>query len=181
MSHDLQNTISLLARAPATFTALLDGLPDFWTLQNEGEGTWNTSQVIAHLAYCERTDWMTRTRILLDFGETRPFDPFDREGHLQECTGKSLGDVLQEFARLRAANLGELEGLQLGPEAMLLRGKHPAFGSVTLSELLAAWAVHDLTHLHQISRILARQYSDAVGPWQRYLGVLHCAGHSQSA
>ena len=181
MSHHLKETTGLLARTPASLSALLIGLPDFWTSQNEGQGTWNALEVIAHLVFCERTDWMNRAKMILNFGESRPFDPFDREGHLRECAGKSMEDVLTEFARLRVANLAELDALDLSEEALCLRGKHPSFGSVTLSELLAAWAVHDLTHLHQIARILASQYRDAVGPWQRYLGVLHCAGHSQPA
>lgn len=181
MSQNLQHTIALLSRTPATLTALLGGLPEFWTLQNEGEGTWNPLEVVAHLAYCERADWMTRARIVLAFGETRPFDPFDREGQLRAGAARSLGDVLEEFAHLRAANLGELESMHLGKDALLLRGRHPVFGPVTLSELLAAWVVHDLTHLHQIARILASRYKDAVGPWERYLGVLHCNGHSQPA
>lgn len=181
MSHHLDDTAALLARTPASLSALLSGLPDSWTRQNEGEGTWNALEVVAHLAYCERTDWMTRAKIILNFGESRPFDPFDREGHLRECAGKSMEDVLQEFARLRAANLAELDALHLSEESLRLRGKHPSFGSVALSELIAAWAVHDLTHMHQVARILASQYRSDVGPWQRYLGVLDCRGHSQPA
>ena len=120
---------------------------------------------------------MPRARIL-QFGESRPFEPLDRLGHIQESQGKSLAQLLDEFARLRTENLGELRALNLRQEELELRGQHPAFGAVTLSQLLATWAVHDLTHLHQISRVMAHQYRDAVGPWAAYVGVLQCAGHS---
>ena len=110
----------------------------------------------------------------MQFGESRPFEPFDRWGHIRESQGKSLGQLLDEFARLRSENLGELRALHLRQEDLERRGRHPAFGAVTLSQLLATWATHDLTHLHQISRVMAHQYRDAVGPWIEYLGVLHC-------
>jgi ferric-dicitrate binding protein FerR (iron transport regulator) len=114
----------------------------------------------------------------MQFGETRAFDPFDRFAHQREAEGKSLGQLLDEFASLRAANLDELRALKLTAEDLRRRGRHPALGGVTLSELVATWAVHDLTHLHQVSRIMAHQYRAAVGPWSAYLGVLHCHGHS---
>ena len=123
-------------------------------------------------------DWMPRARRLLEFGETRAFDPFDRWGQVRESQGKSLGQLLDEYARLRSDNLRELAGPQSEAEDLDKRGRHPALGVVTLSELLATWAAHDLTHLHQLSRIMAHQYRDAVGPWSVYLGVLQCAGHS---
>ena len=110
--------------------------------------------------------------------ETRPFEPFDRMGFVRDSQGKSLAMLLDEFARLRSENLNELRALDLQPEDLDRRGRHPALGEVTLSQLLATWAAHDLTHLHQISRILAHQYREAVGPWSQYLGVLQCAGHS---
>jgi len=178
MKHDLPQTLSLLTRTPAVLDALLRDLPEAWTLRSEGENTWSTFEVVGHLIHCERTDWMPRARIVLQFGESRPFEPLDRWGHIQESQGKSLAQLLDEFARLRSQNLGELRALNLRQEELELRGQHPAFGAVTLSELLATWAVHDLTHLHQISRVMAHQYRDAVGPWAAYLGVLQCAGHS---
>jgi len=176
--HNLADTIALLARTPAALDAFLRDLPAAWTLGNEGEGTWNVSEVIAHLNHCERSDWITRAKIILQFGEARTFDPLDRAGHAREVQGKTLAQLLDEFARLRSANLDELRTQNLHPGQLELRGSHPAFGVVTLSELLAAWAVHDLTHLHQISRIMAHQYREAVGPWSAYLGVLHCNGSS---
>jgi len=178
MQHDLQNTISLLTRTPAALNALLRDLPEAWTFRNEGENTWSTFDVVGHLIHGERTDWMPRVKVVLQFGETRAFEPFDRQGHARESQGKSLAQLLDEFARLRSENLAGLRALNLRQEDLERRGRHPALGVVTLSALLATWAVHDLTHLHQISRVMAHQYREAVGPWSAYLGVLHCAGHS---
>jgi hypothetical protein len=178
MEHNLQRTISLLTRTPAALNALLRDLPETWTSQNEGENTWSAFDVVAHLIYGERTDWMPRVRMVLQFGETQTFEPFDRAGHIPESQGKSLGQLLDEFSRSRSKNLAELRALNLRPEDLERRGRHPALGVVTLSELLATWAAHDLTHLHQISRVMAHQYREAVGPWSAYLGVLQCAGHS---
>jgi DinB superfamily len=178
MEHDLPHTISLLSRTPAALNALLRDLPEEWTVRNEGGSTWSASEVVAHLIYGERTDWIPRAKIVLEFGETRTFEPFDRSGHVRESQGKSLGQLLDEFARARSGSLHQLRALNLQPEDLKRRGRHPALGVVTLSELLATWAVHDLTHLHQISRVMAHQYREAVGPWSTYLGVLRCTGHS---
>jgi hypothetical protein len=178
MQHNLQDTVALLARTPAALDALLRGLPETWTLQNEGEKTWSAFDVVGHLIHGERTDWMPRTRMILQFGESKAFEPFDRWAQERESQGKSLAQLLDEFARLRSENLNELRALNLTPEDLARRGRHPALGVVTLSQLLASWAAHDLTHLHQVSRVMAHQYRDAVGPWSAYLGVLHCAGHS---
>lgn len=180
MGFNLEETISLLTRTPAAFEVLLRDLPEMWTLRNEGEGTWSVSDVIGHLIYCERTDWLPRVKVILEFGETKTFEPFDRWGHAKESQEKSLGDLLHEFSRLRSENLRALRALNLRAEDLSRRGRHPSLGVVTLAELLATWAAHDLTHLHQISRVMAHQYRDAVGPWSQYLGVLQCAGHSSS-
>jgi hypothetical protein len=178
MEHDLQHTVALLTRTPATLDALLRDLPDAWTLRNEGAGTWSAFEVLGHLIHGERTDWVPRARMIMEFGETRAFEPFDRWGQAREIEGKSLGELLDEFARLRAEGLSELRAMNLRPADMERRGLHPALGGVTLSQLLATWAIHDMTHLHQISRVMAHQYDAAVGPWHAYLGVLQCAGHS---
>lgn len=178
MKQNLQDTVALLARTPAVLDALLRDLPDAWTLRTEGEDTWSAYGVVGHLIHGERTDWIQRARIVLQSGETRAFEPFDRQAMVRDSQGKSLGQLLDEFARLRSENLGELRALNLRPEDLEQRGRHPALGVVTLSELLATWAVHDLTHLHQISRVMAHQYREAVGPWSAYLGVLQCDGHS---
>jgi hypothetical protein len=158
--------------------ALLRGLPDIWVRRNEGKDTWSAFDIVGHLIFGERTDWMPRLRIILENGEARPFDPFDRFGQRNESQDKSLEQLLDEFAGLRKQNLAALQALNLQPEDFRRRGRHPELGVVTLSELLATWAVHDLTHVHQLSRVMAHQYGDAVGPWNAYLGVLHCIGHS---
>ena len=178
MEFDLSHTISLLNRTPAVLKTLLGDLPETWTLRTEGENTWSAFDVVGHLIHGERTDWMPRARMILQSGEAQTFEPFDRWGHVRESQGKSLGQLLEEFAGLRSGNLSELRALNLRQEDLERRGRHPALGVVTLSELLATWAAHDLTHLHQISRVMAHQYREAVGPWIAYLGVLRCAGHS---
>lgn len=177
MPQKLPLTLTLLSRTPATLNALLRDLPQEWTHRNEGEGTWTAFDVVGHLIHGERTDWMPRAKRILEFGETRVFEPFDRLAQQRESQGKSMPQLLDEFARLRADNLRELKALNLQPKDLERRGKHPALGVVTLDELLATWAVHDMTHLHQISRLMAHQYREATGPWSKYLGVLQCAGH----
>ncbi len=178
IEHSLQNTISFLSRTPSALNALLRDLPDAWVLRNEGDNTWNVFGVIGHLIHGEHTDWMPRAKMILQCGESKTFEPFDRWAQQRVSQSKSLGQLLDEFARLRSQNLDELRALNLRREQLELRGRHPALGVVTLSQLLATWAAHDLTHLHQISRIMAHQYRNAVGPWSAYLGVMHCAGHS---
>ena len=175
----LAETTAVLTRTPTTLNALLRGLPSIWVRRNEGEDSWNAFDIVVHLIVGERTDWMPRVRILLENGEARPFDPFDRFAQLKESQGKSLDQLLDDFARLRRENLAALRALHLQPEDLTRRGRHPVLGVVTLSELLATWAVHDLTHVHQLSRVMAHQYRDAVGPWSAYLGVLQCTGHSR--
>ncbi|HWX92894.1 MAG TPA: DinB family protein [Terriglobales bacterium] len=178
MEHNLEHTLSLLTSTPATLNALLRHLPEPWTHRNEGEKTWSAYDIVGHLIHGERTDWMPRTKMILQFGETRAFEPFDRWAQARESESKSLAQLLDEFARLRSENLRELRALNLRPEDFGRRGRHPELGAVTLSELLATWAAHDLTHLHQLARVMAYQYREAVGPWNAYLGVLKCAGHS---
>ncbi|MGB7133785.1 MAG: DinB family protein [Acidobacteriaceae bacterium] len=179
--HNLEDSIALLARTPASLDALLRGLPDLWTLRNEGGDSWTAYDVIGHLNHCERADWMPRARIILDHGDTRPFEPLDRLAQFEESRGKTLEQLLDEFAELRAANLNQLRSWNLSSADLEKRGRHPAFGSVTLSQLIAAWPVHDLSHIHQISRILAHQYCEPIGPWGRFLGVMQCNGHSALA
>ena len=174
----LPEAIAVLTRTPPTLNALLRGLPDIWVRRNEENDSWSAFDIVGHLIVGERIDWMPRVRIILENGEARPFDPFDRFAQSRESKDKSLEQFLDEFARLRTENLAALQALNLGPGDLRRRGRHPALGVVTLSELLATWAVHDLTHLHQVSRVMAHQYRDAVGPWRAYLGVLQCTGHS---
>jgi len=181
MDFNLPNSIALLARTPSTLNALLRDLPDAWTKANEGENTWTPIDVVAHLLYTDRTNWEPRAQTILQVGETKSFDPFRRFGHVDERKGKSLPQLLDEFAQLRSETLSELRAWNLSPDDLAKRGQHPALGTAKLSQLIAAWTVHDLTHLHQITRILAHQYREAVGPWNKFLGVLQCAGHSAPA
>jgi len=178
MEHNLPHSIALLTRTPATLNALFRDLPETWTSTNEGENTWSVFDVVGHLIHGEHTDWMPRVKRILEFGESKAFDPFDRFAQTRESQGRSLPQLLDEFSRLRTDNLAELRALNLQPQDLYRRGRHPDLGVVTLSELLATWAAHDLTHLHQISRIMACQYREAVGPWSKFLGVMHCSGHS---
>ena len=178
MKQNLENTMALLERTPAALDALLRDLPEAWSTPNEGAGTWSAFDIVGHLIHGEWTDWMPRARMILQFGESHAFEAFDRRAQERESKGKSLAELLDEFAALRAHNLRELQALNLLPEDLRRRGRHPVFGVVTLSQLLATWAAHDLTHLHQISRVMAHQYRKAVGPWSKYLGVMYCDGHS---
>ncbi len=181
MEQNLEDTIALLERTPGTLSALLRGLPEVWTDSNEGGNTWSVRTVMAHLIHCEDEDWIPRAQVILESGEEKSFAPLDREGHARYGRGKTLAELLDDFAQARAKGLGELAEMKLTAEDLKRRGRHPAFGPVTLSELLATWAAHDLTHLHQISRIMAYQYREAVGPWARFLGVMQCTGHSAGA
>jgi hypothetical protein len=181
MEHNIEATVALLRRTPGALDALLRGLPAEWTTRNEGEGTWNAIEIVGHLAHGEITNWMPRARWVLEFGESRPFPPFDRTGFRKLIEGRELGAVLDDFTRLRAQSLGELAALGLGPEDMRRTGHHPAFGTVTMSQLLATWAAHDANHQHQMARVLAHQYRQAAGPWSAFLGVMSCNGHSAPA
>ena len=173
MEHDLQNTIALLSHTPAALDAFLRHLPEIWTERNEGGDSWTVHRVVGHLINNERVNWMPRARWILEFGDSRPFEPFERLAP----QSKPLPELLDEFAVVRSQNLDDLRSMKLQKEDLTRRGQHSQLGPVTLSELLATWATHDLTHLHQISRIMASQYRDTVGPWIQFLGVLHCEGH----
>jgi hypothetical protein len=175
---NLPDAIAILTRTPAALNAFLRGLPAVWTHSNEGEGTWSAFDIVGHLIEGERTDWMPRARIILESGEAKPFHPFDRLAQFEASRGKSLAQLLDEFGLLRSQNVAALEAMNLQPQDLARRGTHPALGTVTLSQLLATWAAHDLTHLHQLSRVLACQYRQAVGPWAAYMGVFQCNGHS---
>ena len=179
MNFDLSHTTAVLGRTPAVLDAWLRDLPDGWTRANEGDSTWSAYDVIGHLIHGERTDWIPRAKIILEQGEGRPFDRFDRLAQERESQGKSLPQLLDEFADARARSLSDLRAMNLHSEDLAKRGRHPVLGIVTLSNLLSTWALHDLTHLHQISRVMAHQYRDEVGPWTKFLGVLRCAGHSE--
>ena len=178
MEATLEQVTLLLERTPGALNALLRGLPEAWTHRNEGGTTWTVFDVVGHLIHGERTDWIPRIERILKDGESRAFDPFDRTAQERESAGKSLPELLDEFAGARSGNLAKLKALKLQPGDFSRRGKHPSLGTVTLGNLLATWATHDLTHLHQISRIMGYRMREEVGPWSKFLGVLHCTGHS---
>lgn len=173
MNFDLANGIAVLERTPDVLEALLSGLPDVWTTGNEGTETWSPFDVVGHLIDGELTDWMTRVRVILSRSGNRRFEPFDRFRHISRNKGRTLTDLLAEFRQLREQNLSELRGLNLTGVHLHLAGEHPAFGSVTLEQLLATWVAHDLGHIAQITRVMSKQYREAVGPWEAYLPVLH--------
>jgi len=173
VDFDLRHGIAVLERTPQVLEALLSGLPEAWTTGNEGAETWSPFDVVGHLIDGELTDWMARLHIILTQGPNRRFEAFDRFRHISRNKGRTLGDLLAEFRQLREKNLGELRALDLTAAQLQLTGEHPAFGSVTLEQLLATWVAHDLGHLAQITRVMAKQYRDAVGPWEAYLPVLH--------
>jgi len=175
---NLDETIALLRRTPGILDVWLRDAPPSLLTRNEGGETFSAFDVVGHLIHGERTDWIPRARIIVDFGESRPFDKFDRFAQFELSRGKSIGELLDDFARLRTACIHELRSMNLDDARLALRGTHPALGTVTLSQLLAAWAAHDLTHLHQISRVMAHQYREDVGPWTAYMGVMQCNGHS---
>ena len=168
----LAEAVPLLARTPATFDALLRGLPEGWITATEGGETWSPFDVIGHLIQGEQTDWIPRVRIILEQGEARTFDKFDRFAQFELSKGRTLASLLDEFAARRAENLRQLEALRLTEADLDRTGTHPFFGRVTLRQLLATWVAHDLDHVIQVSRVLARQYADEVGPWRAYLRVI---------
>jgi hypothetical protein len=171
-SFTMQEGAAILARTPATLDALLRGLPKGWLTAHEGGQTWSAFDVIGHLIHGERTDWIPRARIILEHGEARAFDKFDRNAQFNESLGRTLDSLLDEFAALRKENLRELAALNLSDADLARRGRHPELGEVTLRQLLSTWVAHDLDHVVQISRVLARQYSDEVGPWRAYLRII---------
>lgn len=172
MEFDLKEGRAVLERTPAVLTTLLGGLPDTWTRSNQGEGTWSPHEVVAHLINGERTDWIPRARLILSGDSSATFTPFDREGFFVEGRAIPLPELLALFARLRTESLQTLDDLQLGPRELDLTAQHPVLGRVTMRQLLASWVVHDLGHIVQVSRTMARQYTSAVGPWTAFLSVL---------
>ena len=172
MNFDLRNAIEVLERTPAVLTSLLAGLPADWTSGNEGPETWSPFDVVGHLIHAEETDWMVRTRIILSGAAERRFPPFDRNRHLGANQGRPLSELLEKFGQMRRKSLADLRALALKPEDLRRTGEHPEFGTVTLDQLLATWVAHDLGHIGQIVRVMAKQYKAAVGPWTAYLPVL---------
>lgn len=172
MNFRLADGIAVLERTPDTFRALLSGLPEPWIAGDEGPDTFTPFDNLAHVIHGERVDWIPRARIILAQAANRRFEPFDRFAHVRESRGKTLAMLLDEFDRLRGENLAILRSWTLTDRDLALQGEHPELGPVTLGQLLAAWVVHDLGHIAQTSRVMAKQYREAVGPWRAYLPVL---------
>jgi hypothetical protein len=172
MHFDPDRSIEILSRTPAVLDSLLRDLPDHWTRPNEGADTWSPFDVLGHMVYGEKVNWIPRAKMILEYGELRTFDPFDRFAMFRESQGKAVEELLDEFTALRQQGIEELRGINLTPELLARRGAHPEFGAVTLAQLLATWVVHDLGHIAQITRVMAKQYSEAVGAWKAYLPVL---------
>jgi len=172
MTFELGQSIEILERTPGVLRAWLGRLSDGWVLSNYGPETFSPFDVVGHLIHAEQTNWMTRARVILEHGEATAFPPFDRHAMREISKGKSMLDLLQDFELERSRNLDDLRALKLTPQKLALRGTHPQFGPVTLKQLLASWAVHDLGHLHQIAKAMAFQYREEVGPWREYLTIL---------
>lgn len=172
MDFQLEQAVAVLRRTPDALNTMLRDLPMEWASQNEGGTSWSPFDVVGHLIHGEETDWIPRARIILEAGETRVFDVFDRHAQFEKSKSKSLNQLLDEFARLRAESLATLAGWQLTPADLQKTGRHPEFSAVTLGQLLATWTAHDLSHLAQINRVMCRQYTQAVGPWRAYLPIL---------
>ena len=173
MEFQLEQATDILRRTPETLRALLKDVPPAWAASNEGGDSWSPYTVVGHLIHGEETDWVPRARIILEHGEARAFTPFDRFAQFEKSRGKTLDELLDEFAALRRQSLAALAELNIKPEQLSLRGTHPELGSVTLGQLLATWVAHDLSHLAQILRVMCRQYTEAVGPWKQYLPLLN--------
>jgi hypothetical protein len=173
MQYRLDDALEILARTPGTLSALLRDLPAPWAKATEGPHTWSPYDVVGHLIHGERTDWIPRARIILEHGEDRTFEPFDRFAQFESSKGRPLEELLDEFAALREANLETLTGWSLSAADLDRTGRHPELGRVTLRQHLSTWVAHDLGHLAQVARAMARQYADAVGPWKAYLRILN--------
>lgn len=174
-AFELQQALAILERTAPTLSAWLAWLPEVWLdTRTEGPDSFSPRDVVGHLISGERTDWLPRARIILEVGESRAFEPFDRFGFRRETEGKNITALVDEFAKMRSANLAALRALKLTPAALALRGRHPdpAFPPVTLAQLLATWVAHDLSHLAQIARVMGKRYADDVGPWKAYLPML---------
>ena len=172
MEFSLDQAIPILRSTPRVLRSWLADLPEPWITSNEGEGTWSPYDIVGHLIHGERTDWIPRVELILQYGQSQAFTPFDPFAQFTESQGKTLGELLDTFAKLRELNLDRLARAELNSQDLLRRGLHPELGPVTLGQLLATWMVHDLNHLAQIARVMTRQYRSAVGPWIEYLPIL---------
>lgn len=173
ISFNLKEAIEILERTPAVLKSLLSDLSERWVFNNEGGDSWNPFDIVGHLIHGEKKDWILRTKIILEYGVEKPFEPFDRLAQFKDSEGKTLNDLLEEFAMLRKSNIDVLNKLNLNENDFKKKGIHPEFGKVTLKQLLSTWVVHDLSHIKQISRVMAKQYKKEIGPWETYLPVIN--------
>ncbi len=172
MRFDLSKSIEVLERTPLVIEGMLKGVSDEWITKNEGPGTWSAFDIVGHLVHGEKTDWMTRTEIILSDTNNKKFTPFDRFAQLRESQGKSIQMLLDEFKNLRKKNIVKLKLKGIDSADLHKHGIHPDFGKVTLKQLLSTWVVHDLNHVAQVARVMAKQYKSEVGPWIEYLPIL---------
>lgn len=172
MEFNLTSSFEILERTPQVLNTLLNGLSNEWTQNNEGGESWSPFDVMGHLIHGEKTDWIARTEIILSDGSAKTFTPFDRFAQFEESKGKTMLQLLDEFKNLREQNLTIIKSKNLTPEDLQRTGIHPAFGTVTLEHLLSTWVAHDLGHIAQICRVMAKQYKNEVGPWREYLPIL---------
>lgn len=173
MKFCLEESYKILERTPAVLKTILDNLPDNWVMSDEGPDTFSSYDVIGHLIHGEKTDWAIRTRHILEYGATTPFEPYDRFAQYELSKGKTLLQLLEEFETLRKNNLQWLQSLRLSESDLDKTGLHPALGVVSLRNLLAAWVVHDLTHIAQVTRVMAKQYKEEIGPWTEFFRILN--------
>lgn len=173
MHFSLSNAYEILERTPAVYKVFLSGLSPDWTHCNEGGESWSAYDVVGHLIHGEKTDWMTRIELILGNSPHKTFEPFDRFAQFQDSKGKSLEELLDEFASLREANLQKLKALKLSEDDLDRKGMHPDLGEVSLRQLLSTWTIHDLGHLNQVSRVMVKQYKEEVGPWKAYSRILN--------
>lgn len=173
MKFKLNKALEILERTPEVLETMLNGISEEWTINNEGKETWSAYDIVGHLIQGEKTDWIPRLDIILSDNPNKAFTPFDRFAQLKESKDKSLSQLLDEFKLLRKKNIEYLLSLNLNETNMIQKGIHPAFGSVTMTELLSTWVAHDLNHIAQISRVMAKQYITEVGPWKEYLRILN--------
>jgi uncharacterized damage-inducible protein DinB len=173
VNFTIEKSIEILERTPAVLDAMLTGISADWTENNEGGETWSVFDVLGHLVHGEKTDWIARAEIILSDGRNKAFEPFDRFAQFEESKGKTLRELLDEFKELRQKNIAVLRSKKLTGKNLEQKGIHPAFAEVTLAQLLATWTVHDLDHISQISRVMAKQYKEDVGPWVEYLRILN--------
>jgi hypothetical protein len=168
-NFNLKEAIEFLERTPAVLISLLSGLSDRWIYNNEGGESWNPYDIVGHMIHGEKKDWVRRAKTIPEYGEEKPFEPFDRFAQFKESEGKTLNDLLEEFAKLRNENIDVLHKIDLNENDLNKKGIHPEFGKVTLKQLLSTWVVHDLSHIRQISRVMAKQYKNEIGSWGTYL------------